>query len=158
MCDCLVEPVIVAETPLFAVSWLGATHSHLSMTELPRCWCGATCDDCKSHDAHSGHDDCRTPAGAYCLPHYDSTSPDALRHSSSSCLSSCACLLPWAMPLLGSQLSTTKCTRSASRACQCEMSCSSMPLQKCRDLAQLAAYAVNDDMEIIVKMPGEGIS
>ena len=25
-------------------------------------------------------------------------------------------------------------------------------------LAQLAAYAVNDDMEIIVKMPGEGIS
>jgi len=24
-------------------------------------------------------------------------------------------------------------------------------------LAQLAAYAVNDDMEIIVKMPGEGI-
>jgi hypothetical protein len=25
-------------------------------------------------------------------------------------------------------------------------------------LAQLAAYAVNDDMEIIVKIPGEGIS
>jgi len=25
-------------------------------------------------------------------------------------------------------------------------------------LAQLAAYAVNDNMEIIVKMPGEGIS
>jgi hypothetical protein len=25
-------------------------------------------------------------------------------------------------------------------------------------LAQLAAYVVNDDMEIIVKMPGEGIS
>ena len=25
-------------------------------------------------------------------------------------------------------------------------------------LAQLAAYVVNDDMEIIIKMPGEGIS
>jgi len=25
-------------------------------------------------------------------------------------------------------------------------------------LAQLVAYAVNDDMEIIIKMPGEGIS
>jgi hypothetical protein len=60
------------------------------------------------------------------------------------------------MPLLSSQLSTTKCFL--------RMSVKDILLQHTATkaegvlLAQLAAYAVNDNMEIIVKMPGEGIS
>ena len=76
MWDCLAESTIMVETPLFVVSWLGATHSHLRTMESPRCWCGAAYDDRKSCDTHSGHDNPRTPAGTYCLPRYDSTSPD----------------------------------------------------------------------------------
>jgi hypothetical protein len=75
--DCLAESVIMVETPLSAVSQLGATHSHLRMMELPRCWCGTAYDNHKSRDTYSDHDAPRTPAGTYCLPHYNSASPDA---------------------------------------------------------------------------------
>jgi hypothetical protein len=76
MWDHLAESVIMVETPLSAVSWQGAMHSHLRMMELPRCWCGAAYDDHKSCDTHSDHDAPRTPAGAYHLPCYDSASLD----------------------------------------------------------------------------------
>jgi hypothetical protein len=77
MWDHLLASAIMVETPLFAVSRLGATHSHLRTTESPQCWCGAAYDDRMSHDTHSSHDDPCTPVSAYYLPHYDSTSPDA---------------------------------------------------------------------------------
>jgi len=52
MWDRLVESVIVVETPLLAVSQMGATHNHLRTMELPRCWWGATYDNRKDHDTH----------------------------------------------------------------------------------------------------------
>jgi len=76
MWDRLVKSAIVVETPLFAVSWMGATHSHLRMMESPRCWCSTAYNNCKDHDTHSDHDNHCTPASTYCLPRYDSASPD----------------------------------------------------------------------------------